>query len=131
MQKIFKMCTVLALNCAFVSWAATYTITNKSGNTISLHTAPGSFSVLSSGQSQSFDSGFSEVSQVQWSETAIWNPKAAWEDQLARDLGTYIADISLGTFILGARIDILTGGKYDYDFGVDGHEKGAQAQKIR
>jgi hypothetical protein len=112
--------------------AAIYTVYNKSGNDITLviPKANGStFIPLTPGQSHEFNTWFEGVSYIRWQESMTINPES-FEKAQVKQLGEYNADINLGLFNVGARFEILTGGKFNYNFGIQGSGKNVQAQKI-
>jgi hypothetical protein len=115
--------------------AAIVTIANKTGHEILLNTpnykGPGtSVLPLSTGESKEFNTWFDGVSHIQWKEQTVENPES-WERTKLIDLGTYVADVSLGALNIGARFEILTGGKYNYNFGIQGSGKEKQARKVQ
>jgi hypothetical protein len=126
---------VAALSALFLAspvWAAIYTVSNKSGNVVYLvspKTTGITLTPLLPGEPLEFNTWFEGVSQIRWQESVVTNPESFEKTQI-KQLGEYSADINLGALNIGARIEILSGGKFNYYFGIQGSGKDVHARKI-
>jgi hypothetical protein len=127
-----RVAALSALLLAPSSWAAIYTVYNKSGNNITLAfpgADRGKVIPLRPGESHEFNTWLEGVSHIRWTESITINPES-FETAQGTQLGDYDADINLGALNIGARIEILSGGKFNYNFGIQGVGKNVQARKI-
>ena len=127
-----RVAVLSALLLASSSRAAIYTVANKSGNVVYLVSHEGAGTRLTPilpGKPSEFNTWFEGVSQIRWQESVVTNPESFEKAQI-KQLGEYSADIKLGALNIGARIEILSGGKFNYYFGIQGSGKEVQARKI-